>query len=147
MERNVGLIGARPARSAVKLPARRSPQMQRLVAGVAGGDSALYGATGGGSGLVVIAGTGSICCGVNSRRKRVCAGGWGPIAGDEGGGSWIARKALQAVAQAADERGPKTALTIAACDYFPVSSPDELSTAMYATTMSNDHLAALGKLI
>ncbi len=59
------------------------------------GEIALYGATGGAAGLVVIAGTGSICCGRNSQGKHVCAGGWGPIVGDEGGGSWIARKALQ----------------------------------------------------
>ncbi|HVF45467.1 MAG TPA: BadF/BadG/BcrA/BcrD ATPase family protein, partial [Pyrinomonadaceae bacterium] len=42
---------------------------------------ALYGATEGAPGLVVIAGTGSICCGVNARGRRACAGGWGPVAG------------------------------------------------------------------
>ena len=72
------------------------------------GEIALYGATGGRPGLVVIAGTGSICCGKNRHGKYFCAGGWGPIVGDEGGASWISRKALQAVAQAADGRGSKT---------------------------------------
>ncbi len=57
-------------------------------------DIALYGATGGAPGLVIIAGTGSICCGRNARGKHACAGGWGPLAGDEGSGSWIARRAL-----------------------------------------------------
>jgi N-acetylglucosamine kinase-like BadF-type ATPase len=80
-------------------------------------DIALYGATDGAPGLVVIAGTGSICCGINARRKRFCAGGWGPIAGDEGGGAWLARRALRAVAYAFDGRGPKTALTDLACAY------------------------------
>src|SRR2546423_1105510 len=49
------------------------------------GEIALYGATGGKAGLVVIAGTGSICCGRNVQGKQVCAGGWGPSGGGEGG--------------------------------------------------------------
>src|SRR5213079_2015369 len=84
------------------------------------GDIALYGATDGTPGIVVISGTGSICSGVNRQGKHVFAGGWGPVAGDEGSGSWIARRGLQGVAQASDERGPKTALTRAACEYFQV---------------------------
>lgn len=111
------------------------------------GEIALYGATGGAAGLVVIAGTGSICCGRNSQGKHVCAGGWGPIVGDEGGGSWIARKALQAVAQATDGRGPKTALAAAALGYFKIATPDDLSTAVYAPTMTNDRLAGFSKQV
>jgi N-acetylglucosamine kinase-like BadF-type ATPase len=106
---------------------------------------ALFGATGGRAGLVVIAGTGSICCGRNRQGKHFCAGGWGPIVGDEGGASWISRKALQAVAQAADGRGPKTALTAAALNYFTVASADDLSTAIYSQTMTNDRLAGFGR--
>ena len=85
---------------------------------VTDGEAALYGATDGAPGIVVISGTGSICCGVNRQGKRVFAGGWGPVAGDEGSGNWIARRALQAAAQATDERGPKTCLVAAACEYF-----------------------------
>jgi N-acetylglucosamine kinase-like BadF-type ATPase len=96
---------------------------------------------------VVIAGTGSICCGRNSQGKHVCAGGWGPIVGDEGGGSWISRKALQAVAQATDGRGPKTALAAAALGYFKIATPDDLSTAVYAPTMTNDRLAGFSKQV
>src|SRR2546430_4830476 len=67
----------------------------------------LFRSTDGAPGIVVISGTGSICVGVNRQGKHVFAGGWGPVAGDEGSGSWIARRALQAVAHATDERGPK----------------------------------------
>ena len=109
------------------------------------GEIALYGATDGQPGLVVIAGTGSICCGRNRQGKQVCAGGWGPIVGDEGGASWIARKALQAVAHACDERGPKTALTSAALAYFKVAIPEDLSTAIYSPNMTNDRLAGFGR--
>src|SRR5437660_7684673 len=111
------------------------------------GEIALYGATDGEPGLVVIAGTGSICCGRNRQGRHVCAGGWGPIVGDEGGAAWIARKALQAVAHASDGRGQKTALSSAALTYFKIATPDDLSTAIYAPTMSNDHLAGFGKQV
>lgn len=109
------------------------------------GDIALYGATDGQPGLVIIAGTGSICCGRNAQGKRFCAGGWGPIVGDEGGASWIARKALQAVAHAADGRGPATMLTAAALKYFKVEAADDLSTAIYSPNMTNDRLAGFSR--
>jgi N-acetylglucosamine kinase-like BadF-type ATPase len=106
---------------------------------------ALYGATAGEAGLVVIAGTGSICCGRNQRGKHACAGGWGPIVGDEGGAAWITREALQAVAHAADGRGSSTALTNAALNYFKVETADDLSTAIYSPTMTNDRLAGFAQ--
>jgi N-acetylglucosamine kinase-like BadF-type ATPase len=108
-------------------------------------DIALYGATDGAPGLVVIAGTGSICCGINSRRKKFCAGGWGPIAGDEGAGAWIARRALRAIASASDGRGPKTLLTEMACNYFHVSEADDLTTAIYQPTITNERIAGFGR--
>jgi N-acetylglucosamine kinase-like BadF-type ATPase len=106
---------------------------------------ALYGATNGAPGLVVISGTGSICCGINARGKRFCAGGWGPIAGDEGSGAWLSRRALRAIAQASDGRGPQTLLTELACAYFHVTSPDDLNTAIYAPTITNERLAGFGR--
>lgn len=109
------------------------------------GEIALYGATDGEAGLVVIAGTGSICCGRNLQGKQTCAGGWGPIVGDEGGASWIARKALQAVAHATDGRGPATALVSSALKYFKVENADDLSTAIYSPTMTNDRLAGFAR--
>lgn len=110
-------------------------------------DMALYGATEGAPGVVVISGTGSVSCGVNRQGKRVYAGGWGPVAGDEGSGSWIARRALQAVAHATDERGPKTTLATAACTYFQVATPDDLATAIYAPSMTNDRIAGFSKKV
>lgn len=114
---------------------------------VSDGDIALYGATDGHPGIVVISGTGSISVGMNRHGKRAYAGGWGPIAGDEGSGSWIARRALQAVARASDERGPRTSLTKIACDFFQVATPDDLSTAIYAPSMTNDRIAAFSKQV
>src|SRR5688572_17572559 len=132
----IGLAGARRK----ELTARMREALVVLGIGeivvVGDADIALYGVTEGEPGLIVIAGTGSICCGINSRGKKACAGGWGPIAGDEGGGAWIARRGLRAIAHAVDGRGPATSLTAAACTYFHVSDPNDLSTAIYAPTIT-----------
>jgi N-acetylglucosamine kinase-like BadF-type ATPase len=108
---------------------------------------ALYGATDGKPGVVVIAGTGSICCGINSARRTACAGGWGPLVGDEGGGSWIARRALRAIAKASDGRGPKTVLSKNVCSYFHVSNAEDLSTAIYTPAITSERLAGFGRYV
>jgi N-acetylglucosamine kinase-like BadF-type ATPase len=143
----IGLAGARRQ----ELSARMREALAGLGIGdivvVGDADIALYGVTEGEPSLIAIAGTGSICCGVNARGREFCAGGWGPIAGDEGGGSWIARRGLRAIAHAADGRGPTTALTAAACAYFHVSDPNDLSTAIYAPTITNERLAGFAKYV
>jgi N-acetylglucosamine kinase-like BadF-type ATPase len=143
----IGLAGARRN----ELRARMRDALGGLAVGeivvVSDANIALYGATEGEPGLIVIAGTGSICCGINARGRTFCAGGWGPIAGDEGGGSWIARRALRAIAHASDGRGPATSLSEAACSYFHVSDANDLSTAIYAPTITNERLAGFGKYV
>ena len=141
----IGLAGARRRELRERMRETLTPLDIGEIEVVTDASIALYGATGGAPGLVVIAGTGSICCGINARRKRFCAGGWGPIAGDEGGGAWLARRALRAVAHAFDGRGPQTALTDLACTYFHVTSPDDLTTAIYAPTITNERLAGFGR--
>lgn len=141
----VGLAGARRRELRERMRETLLPLGIRDIEVVTDADIALYGATDGAPGLVVIAGTGSICCGINARGKQVCAGGWGPIAGDEGAGAWIARRALRAVAYASDGRGPRTLLTDLACNYFHVSTADDLTTAIYAPTITNERIAGFGK--
>jgi N-acetylglucosamine kinase-like BadF-type ATPase len=141
----VGLAGARRRELRERMRETLLPLGIRDLDVVTDADIALYGATDGAPGLVVIAGTGSICCGINARGKRFCAGGWGPVAGDEGAGAWIARRALRAIAWASDGRGPQTSLTDFACSYFHVSTADDLTTAIYAPTITNERIAGFGK--
>lgn len=110
-------------------------------------ETALFSATGGRAGLVIIAGTGSICCGVNMQGQHECAGGWGPLAGDEGSGSWIARAALQAVARASDGRGPDTVLSAAACRFFGVTTADAVMSEINQPTLTNDRMAAFARYV
>ena len=142
-----GLAGVKRADIRERMRAAVAELGVKTVQVVTDADIALYGATEGKPGLVIIAGTGSICCGVNARGRRACAGGWGPVVGDEGSGSWIARRALQAVAHASDGRGRKTALSEAACEYFNVAQAEDLSTAVYAPNVTNSRIAGYGRRV
>jgi N-acetylglucosamine kinase-like BadF-type ATPase len=95
---------------------------------------ALAGATGNNMGIVIIAGTGSIACGINARGRFARSGGWGPIMGDEGSGSYIGRRALEAVMMAYDYRGKPTAMMDPVLKHFGVGSPPELPPVIYETT-------------
>ena len=110
-------------------------------------DIALYGTTLGKAGLVVIAGTGSICIGVNEDGEQFIAGGWGPVAGDEGGGRGIAGEALHAVAKASDGRGELTKLSERAAEYFRASNVENLIGAIYAPQMDNSRIAGFARLV
>ena len=92
---------------------------------------ALAGATDNRPGVVVIAGTGSIACGINDRGRFARAGGWGPTMGDEGSGSYIGRRALEAVVMAYDYRGAPTSMLDPVLRHFGVSSPIELPPVIY----------------
>jgi N-acetylglucosamine kinase-like BadF-type ATPase len=143
----VGLAGVKRADlRAAMLSALAELSIKRLDV-VTDSEIALYAATEGRPGVVIIAGTGSICRGRNARGRQAWAGGWGPVAGDEGSGSWIARRGLQAVAKAADGRGPRTSLVDAACDYFQVSAAEDLSTAVYAPSITNQRIAGFGRFV
>jgi len=101
---------------------------------------ALAGATGNQPGIVIIAGTGSIACGINARGRFARSGGWGPIMGDEGSGSYIGRRALEAVVMAYDYRGKPTAMMDPVLKHFGVASPPELPPVIYETTDEQRHV-------
>jgi glucosamine kinase len=63
----------------------------------------------GGPGVLVIAGTGSHVTGRCASGTTVSAGGWGPVLGDEGSGTWIGLEAIRACLRARD-RGVETCL-------------------------------------
>lgn len=64
-----------------------------------------------GAGAVLIAGTGSVCCGRDEAGRDWRTGGFGHLIDDEGSGYAIGRDILQAVVRASDGRGPATVLT------------------------------------
>jgi glucosamine kinase len=64
---------------------------------------AFTGALGGGSGVLVLAGTGSMAWGEHGEHQ-VRVGGWGEAFGDEGSAHWIGRRALQTLSWTLDAR-------------------------------------------
>lgn len=70
----------------------------------------LLGAFGGGPGIFVVAGTGSIALGLDPQGTRVRAGGWGNRFGDEGSAFWIASQAIRGALKTADRRHNSVAL-------------------------------------
>ncbi len=108
---------------------------------------ALYAATEGHEGLVIIAGTGSVCMGRNAKNELASAGGWGPLAGDEGGGAGISRRALQTIAKSSDGRGQPTKLSDYAVDYFRAGRLEDLSVAIYAPQIDNARIAGFAKFV
>jgi N-acetylglucosamine kinase-like BadF-type ATPase len=109
---------------------------------------ALAGATGNRPGIVIIAGTGSIACGINARGRFARAGGWGPTIGDEGSGSYIGRRALEAIVMAYDYRGEPTIMMEPVLRYFGVSSPPELPPVIYDSPADvHSRIAQLSKIV
>jgi N-acetylglucosamine kinase-like BadF-type ATPase len=109
---------------------------------------ALAGATDLQPGIVVIAGTGSIACGINAAGEFARAGGWGPAMGDEGSGYYIGRRALQAVVMAYDGRAAATSLTGAVCEYFKIAAPTDLPPVIYERPLRvMREIAQLSKIV
>jgi len=79
-----------------------------------------------GTGVLVVAGTGSIAWARRPDASTVRVGGWGRILGDEGSGYDIALSGLRAIARAADGRSEPTALADALLAGIPLTEPHEL---------------------
>lgn len=144
----VGLAGAR--RSDLKRQMRtgiRKLLRHARIEIVTDAEIALFATTGGEPGVVVISGTGSVCFGSNEKGKTAVAGGWGPIAGDEGGGVSIAREALRAVAQASDGRGGTTVLSGLAAEYFRAHTAEDLIVAIYSPSTDYRKLAGFARYV
>lgn len=93
--------------------------------------AALAGATDGKPGIVIMAETGSIAFGEDTKGNWSRAGGYGPLLGDEGSGYDIARKALIAVLRAEDGRGPATSLAHLLRQRFMLEKMTDLINLVY----------------
>ncbi|MEN8660984.1 MAG: N-acetylglucosamine kinase [Lentimonas sp.] len=108
---------------------------------------ALIGALANRPGLMLIAGTGSICLGCDEDGVTHRTGGWGHAYDDLGSGSWIGQQAMQAVFQEYDGRSPSgpwqgNVLSRLHCDTI-----EELLSKMKIGEISNPHVAALAPMV
>ncbi len=110
-------------------------------------ETALAGALEEPAGVILIAGTGSICYGINESGARFRAGGYGHIIDDAGSAYAIGKDILRAVVRAADGRQKQTVLTEKAFRFLKADSVGDLITWLYQPGRSKKEIAALAPLL
>jgi N-acetylmuramic acid 6-phosphate etherase len=115
-----------------------------------------------GTGIAVIAGTGSFVFGSVGVQASACgpqpegctptactarAGGWGFLIGDDGSGYDIARQGLRAAMTAVDGRGPATNLERAFAEALGVSSARDLPAAVARHADDREWIAGLARIV
>lgn len=108
--------------------------------------TALYGATAGTPGIVVISGTGSVVYGENEAGETTQIGGLGFLFSDEGSGFWLAAQTIRLAIKEQDGLIKDSGLQKLVSDFFKVSKILELTTAFYNEKVSRDEIAALAKI-
>lgn len=106
---------------------------------------ALMGATQGGPGMIVIAGTGSMLVALDGQGRELVSGGWGYLLGDAGSGYTLAREGLLAAIDHAEGLGEATPLLEDALDYFGADAPRGLIDRVYAPDATPAHLAGFAR--
>ncbi|MFN7962750.1 MAG: BadF/BadG/BcrA/BcrD ATPase family protein [Thermoanaerobaculia bacterium] len=99
------------------------------------------------TGIVVVAGTGSIAYGVDPAGETARSGGWGYLLGDEGSSFWLGHAAVRQGIRAADGRGPATSLYERICLEVGVSEPSGLVKWFYDQELSRYRVAKLAALV
>ena len=100
-----------------------------------------------GYGAVLVAGTGSVCCGRDSKGTIYRTGGYGYLIDDPGSGYAIGRDILTAVVQAHDGRIAPTVLKERVFRTLEITRIEQLISWLYATATSKHDIAALSKLL
>ena len=108
---------------------------------------ALAGGLSGRPGIVLIAGTGASCFGINEAGRTWRAGGWGPLIDDEGSSYWLGIQAMRAAALDYDGRGRPSLLARQIRDRLELQDMNELMNHLYAAGMSRTEIAALAPLV
>lgn len=110
------------------------------------GEISLMAATGVHTGVLVIAGTGSIVYGFTREGGIHRAGGWGHLLGDEGSGYQIGLQTLQGIMRSYDNIAPPTLLTSLVQEACRLNEITELRTFIYQQPFSKKIIASYAKL-
>lgn len=108
---------------------------------------ALTGGLAGRPGMALIAGTGSVCFGVNGRGEQWTCGGWGALADDIGSASWVGLRAVQAAVRAVDGRSEDTRLRKVVFDFLNLRHPRELIDRVHNQGLERADLGRLAPLV
>lgn len=140
----LGLSGGPPQAEDIGrsiLPSARVSVRKDYVTGLAG-------ATGGEmSGVLVIAGTGSVAYGCLPDGSEALAGGWGYLMGDEGSAYDVGIQALRAAARAADGRGKATTLLSRTPAHLGMDGLRAVHAAAYSGQLDRTAIAGLARVV
>ena len=99
------------------------------------------------AGLLLIAGTGSVCCGRDAEGHLFRVGGYGHLIDDPGSGWAIGRSILTAIVRAEDGRGSETVLTGLVFEKLKIRDVGEMITWLYGPATGKREVAALASLL
>jgi N-acetylglucosamine kinase-like BadF-type ATPase len=103
---------------------------------------ALLGYTLGNPGAVLISGTGSMACGIDTSGVYHTAGGWGQVLGDEGSGYHMAQEGMKAALSAYDGMSKPTQLTQRLIRYFNLKDVSDIIKKIYYPPVEKSVIAA-----
>jgi glucosamine kinase len=109
--------------------------------------AALYAATQGKPGVIVISGTGCVAAGISQKGEYVRVGGWGYLIDDEGSAFDIGRKALKKAFRMMDGRVRRTKLMSVLKRRFRVKMFSDILNVIYVNGMSVEQIARLAPLV
>ena len=107
--------------------------------------TALYGATAGKPGVVVIAGTGSVVYGENQTGETTQIGGLGFLFSDEGSGFWLAAQTIRLAIKERDELIGDYGLQRLVLNFFQRETVREVTSDFYNGVISRDEIASLAQ--
>ena len=107
--------------------------------------TALFGATAGKAGIVVIAGTGSIVYGETATRENAQVGGLGYLFSDEGSGFWLAAQVIRLAIKEQDGLIAPCGLQQLVLNFFNCSRIRDLTDDFYNGRVSRDRIAKLAE--
>ncbi|MFC5452033.1 N-acetylglucosamine kinase [Paenibacillus aestuarii] len=110
-------------------------------------ETALYGAHEGNVGVILIAGTGSICYGKQENGETYRCGGYGYLIDDEGSGYSIGRDLLATVVRAHDGRMSETVITRLVYEQLQVDTVQQIIGFVYDKNTNKKDIAALAPIL
>lgn len=97
--------------------------------------------------IIIIAGTGSNCLGINENGEEAKTNGWDYILADEGSGYGVSIKALKAITRAFDGRGPKTNLSRSILKGLGLKDEQYLPKWAYGQPFSKERIGSIAKIV
>lgn len=99
------------------------------------------------TGILLAAGTGSVCIGKDAAGQVIEFGGWGYLLGDDGSGHHLGRLAMRTALQEADRGLPLSQLSQALLRFFGARHPRELISKVHSSDNPQFLMASCARLV